>query len=87
MDDLFDLTGNKNTSPMSNVPHVESKNVDLMARPLAVRMRPTVLDDVVGQDEALSNTSPLRAVATPPNMMSGSAASSIILNDDFRLGS
>ena len=64
---------------MSNVPHVESKNADLMARPLAVRMRPTVLDDVVGQDEALSNTSPLRAVATPPNMMSGSAASSIIL--------
>ncbi len=57
---------------MSNVPHVESKNADLMARPLAVRMRPTMLDDVVGQDEALSNTSPLRAVATPPNMMSGS---------------
>ncbi len=50
-----------------------------MARPLAVRMRPETLDDVVGQDEALSNTSPLRAVAAPPSVMSGSAASSVIL--------
>ena len=36
-----------------------------MNRPLAVRMRPRTLDEVIGQGKALSNNSPLRMVAAP----------------------
>lgn len=50
-----------------------------VTRPLAVRMRPTVLDDVVGQDQVLGPGSPLRRLANPASKGSLTAPSSIIL--------
>lgn len=47
--------------------------------PLAVRMRPTTLDDVVGQEHALQPGSPLRRLANPSSLSSLSSPSSIIL--------
>ncbi|OXM99578.1 replication-associated recombination protein A [Bifidobacterium vansinderenii] len=48
-------------------------------RPLAVRMRPTSLDDVVGQHRILADGSPLRRLASPSSRRSLTAPSSIIL--------
>ena len=50
-----------------------------MTRPMAVRMRPQTLDDVVGQDRALVPGSPLRRVAEPVHAGSYTAPTSIIL--------
>lgn len=51
---------------------------DDMTRPLAVRMRPTTLDEVVGQSHVLGEGSPLRRLANPASK-SLTAASSVIL--------
>lgn len=50
-------------------------------RPLAVRMRPKTLDEVLGQDEALADGSPLRTIAEKPKPSNTSvvAPASIIL--------
>ena len=50
-----------------------------VTRPLAVRMRPTTLDEVVGQDHVLGPGSPLRRLANPASKGSLTAPSSIIL--------
>ena len=47
-------------------------------RPLAVRMRPTSVDDVVGQSRVLGEGSPLRRLANPATA-SLTAPSSVIL--------
>ena len=60
-------TDNQETSTYSTV------------RPLAVRMRPKSLAEVVGQDEALSSASPLRRLAMPAGDVEIAAPSSIIL--------
>lgn len=52
---------------------------DDMTRPLAVRMRPVNLDEVVGQDRVLGEGSPLRRLANPASRGSLTAPSSIIL--------
>lgn len=52
---------------------------DELVRPLAVRMRPTTLDDVVGQRRVLAQGSPLRRLADPASRGSLTAPSSIIL--------
>lgn len=52
---------------------------DELVRPLAVRMRPVTLDDVVGQRRVLANGSPLRRLADPASRGSLTAPSSIIL--------
>ena len=51
---------------------------EALVRPLAVRMRPTILDDVIGQDHVLGAGSPLRRVAAPVTQ-SRTAPTSIIL--------
>lgn len=50
-----------------------------ITRPLAVRMRPANLDEVVGQDEALAEGSPLRRLALPQGSDMITAPSSVIL--------
>ena len=50
-----------------------------MTRPLAVRMRPTTLDEVVGQRQVLGEGSPLRRLANPASKGSLTAPSSVIL--------
>lgn len=50
-----------------------------VTRPLAVRMRPATLDEVVGQDHVLGPGSPLRRLANPSSKGSLTAPSSIIL--------
>ncbi|WEV63382.1 replication-associated recombination protein A [Bifidobacterium sp. ESL0732] len=50
-----------------------------VTRPLAVRMRPTTLDEVVGQQQVLGEGSPLRRLASPASKGSLTAPSSIIL--------
>ncbi|RBP98664.1 AAA family ATPase [Bifidobacterium aemilianum] len=50
-----------------------------MTRPLAVRMRPGSLDQVLGQGKALVEGSPLRRLANPASKGSLTAPSSIIL--------
>jgi putative ATPase len=50
-----------------------------MTRPLAVRMRPSTLAEVVGQDRVLGEGSPLRRLANPASKGSLTAPSSIIL--------
>ena len=50
-----------------------------MTRPLAVRMRPHTLDEVVGQSHVLGQGSPLRRLANPASKGSLTAPSSIIL--------
>lgn len=52
---------------------------DAMIRPLAVRMRPVTVDEVVGQSQALAEGSPLRRLANPLSRGSLSAPSSVIL--------
>lgn len=48
-------------------------------RPLAVRMRPTTLDEVVGQQHVLVEGSPLRRLASPVGQNTLAAPSSVIL--------
>lgn len=48
-------------------------------RPLAVRMRPTTLDEVVGQQHVLVEGSPLRHLASPVGQNTLAAPSSVIL--------
>jgi putative ATPase len=50
-----------------------------MTRPLAVRMRPSTLAEVVGQGRVLNDGSPLRRLANPASKGSLTAPSSIIL--------
>ncbi len=50
-----------------------------VVRPLAVRMRPTTLDEVVGQRHVLAPGSPLRRLADPASTGSLTAPSSVIL--------
>ena len=50
-----------------------------MTRPLAVRMRPSSVDEVVGQSRVLGQGSPLRRLANPASKGSLTAPSSIIL--------
>ncbi|EFA23245.1 replication-associated recombination protein A [Bifidobacterium gallicum] len=50
-----------------------------MVRPLAVRMRPHTLDEVIGQQRVLQSGSPLRRLADPASLGSLTAPSSIIL--------
>lgn len=50
-----------------------------LTRPLAVRMRPSTLDEVVGQQQVLGEGSPLRRLASPASKGSLTAPSSIIL--------
>lgn len=50
-----------------------------VTRPLAVRMRPATLDEVVGQSHVLGQGSPLRRLANPASKGSLTAPSSIIL--------
>ena len=52
---------------------------DDMTRPLAVRMRPRSLDEVVGQSRVLGEGSPLRRLASPASRGSLTAPSSVIL--------
>ncbi|MGB3284560.1 AAA family ATPase, partial [Mycolicibacter algericus] len=61
-DGLFDLTGDAAPEPGSGT-----------STPLAVRMRPATLDEVVGQDHLLGPGSPLR------RLVDGSGAASVIL--------
>jgi putative ATPase len=64
-DGLFDLAGDSG--------HAELGSGAPMSAPLAVRMRPTSLDEVVGQDHLLRPGSPLR------RLVDGSGAASVIL--------
>lgn len=50
-----------------------------ITRPLAVRMRPQTLDEVIGQDEALTTGSPLRQLAEPAGHDTLTGPSSVIL--------
>ena len=50
-----------------------------MTRPLAVRMRPRSLDEVIGQDQALAAGSPLRQLAQPAGTDMLASPSSVIL--------
>lgn len=50
-----------------------------VTRPLAVRMRPRTIDEVVGQRQVLGEGSPLRRLANPASKGSLTAPSSIIL--------
>lgn len=52
---------------------------DTLTRPLAVRMRPRTLEEVVGQHKALVEGSPLRRLARPVGQTSMTAPSSVIL--------
>ena len=50
-----------------------------MTRPLAVRMRPSTVEEVLGQSRVLSEGSPLRRLANPASRGSLTAPSSVIL--------
>ena len=50
-----------------------------VTRPLAVRMRPCTLDEVIGQSHVLGEGSPLRRLANPASRGSLTAPSSVIL--------
>ena len=65
-DGLFDLAGTSAGSPAPG-------GVVSASSPLAVRMRPAALDEVVGQDHLLRDGSPLR------RLVDGSGAASVIL--------
>ncbi|WP_300767378.1 replication-associated recombination protein A [uncultured Bifidobacterium sp.] len=52
---------------------------DELTRPLAVRMRPRTLDEVVGQDHALSQGSPLRRLADPASAGALTSPASVLL--------
>src|SRR6185437_809310 len=67
-DGLFDLPG----APQATDPDLSVSGVSAGA-PLAVRMRPASLDEVVGQDHLLAGGSPLR------RLVEGSGVASAIL--------
>lgn len=69
------MAGDDKTSDLFSAAGVSD---DAVTRPLAVRMRPTRVEDVVGQGQALQLGSPLRRVAQPP-AHSRTAPTSIIL--------
>ena len=48
-----------------------------MTRPLAVRMRPRTLDEVIGQTQVLGQGSPLRRLANPVSKGSLTALSTV----------
>ena len=50
-----------------------------VTRPLAVRMRPSRIEDVLGQNHALKEGSPLRRLANPQSKGSLTAPSSVVL--------
>lgn len=50
-----------------------------VTRPLAVRMRPSSIEDVLGQSHALKEGSPLRRLANPQSKGSLTAPSSVVL--------
>ena len=50
-----------------------------VTRPLAVRMRPSAIEDVLGQTHALKDGSPLRRLANPQSKGSLTAPSSVVL--------
>ncbi len=50
-----------------------------VTRPLAVRMRPSVIEDVLGQSHALKDGSPLRRLANPQSKGSLTSPSSVVL--------
>lgn len=50
-----------------------------VTRPLAVRMRPSLIEDVLGQNHALKEGSPLRRLANPQSKGSLTAPSSVVL--------
>ena len=50
-----------------------------VTRPLAVRMRPSSIDDVLGQSHALKEGSPLRRLANPQSKGSLTSPSSVVL--------
>ena len=50
-----------------------------VTRPLAVRMRPSAIEDVLGQSHALKPGSPLRRLADPQSEYCLTSPSSIIL--------
>ena len=50
-----------------------------VTRPLAVRMRPSSIDDVLGQNHALKEGSPLRRLANPQSKGSLTSPSSVVL--------
>ena len=50
-----------------------------VTRPLAVRMRPSSIDDVLGQSHVLKEGSPLRRLANPQSKGSLTAPSSVVL--------
>ena len=54
-----------------------------MTRPLAVRMRPRTLDEVIGQTQVLGQGSPLRRLANPASKGSLTAPSSVILRPSY----
>ena len=50
-----------------------------VTRPLAVRMRPSSVEDVLGQSHALKEGSPLRRLANPQSKGSLTSPSSVVL--------
>lgn len=68
---LFTRPIDHNVSPDDDAP--------TMHDPLAIRMRPTNLDEIVGQRQALTPGSPLRRMAMPVDESMVTAPSSIIL--------
>jgi putative ATPase len=52
---------------------------DLNSKPLAIRMRPSTLDEVIGQDKALAIGSPLRRLSLPFKDRMSMAPSAVIL--------
>ncbi len=56
-----------------------SSNPGDLIRPLAVRMRPSAIEDVLGQAHALKDGSPLRRLANPQSKGSLTSPSSVVL--------
>ena len=73
-DGLFDLTG---------APAHEPHEPGATSTPLAVRMRPASLDEVVGQDHLLGPGSPLRRLVDGSGAASVSLSSAPPVGDDI----
>ena len=82
-EDLFSAAGLEENSEKQCMPSApadgSTDDDDLTTRPLAVRLRPRSLDEVVGQRAALVPGSPLRRLAMPAGMTHLTAPSSLIL--------
>ena len=80
MDDLFGqgLDSDDDTPPSAGGP-VAADPVTSPRSPLAVRMRPRTLDEVVGQQHLLGQGSPLRQLAAGANAAGPAGPSSLIL--------